>query len=773
MRIILTALLLTLSLWSVAQEKASMHGTITDAASGEELIGAALFLKELGTGTTTNVYGFYSLTVPAGTYSLEVSFLGYEKQSIQLDLTQDVKMDFELAIKGTTITEFEVTGEVQDENVESLDMSTVKMPIETIKQIPALLGEVDVIKAIQMLPGVQTVGEGNSGFYVRGGGVDQNLILLDEAPVYNASHLMGFFSVFNSDAIKDVQLYKGGIPAEYGGRLSSVLDIRMKEGNNKKFHGTGGIGTISSRLTLEGPIVKDKSSFIVSGRRTYADLFLKLAKDTNLRENKLYFYDLNAKANYTLGENDRIFASGYFGRDVFAFGDEFKMTWGNQTGTLRWNHVYNKKLFSNLTLIYSNFDYFLGATSGPEAFSWNSDIRDYSGKLDFHFFPNPSHTIRFGAQTTYHKFNPGFVKGEGDETIFNELQLDKVNAWEQGIYISNDHKISSRLSARYGLRYSHFTNVGPGTVYSYDDAYMVTDTTTYNKGDFYQNYGGLEPRLGLKYSLTDETSLKMSYNRTIQYVHLASNSTSASPLDIWFPSSPNVKPQIADQIAAGYFRNFKENKYEVSVELYYKDMRNTIDFKNHATLLLNPLLEGELRFGRGRSYGLEFLLRKQQGKFTGWLSYTLARTEKNIPDVEEDWYPTKYDKTHDISLIMSYKLNDRLSFATNWVYATGSAVTMPTGRFEYGGIVVPVYSDRNGARMPAYHRMDLAVTLKGKEKEGQKWHNEWVFSVYNAYFRKNPYSINFREDADNPGSTYAEMTYLFGIVPAITYNFNF
>jgi len=768
-------LLVLLFLFSAAhaQEKATISGSITDVETGEELIGATVLVKELGSGTVANVYGFYSLTLPKGSYTIEYGYIGYITKTETIDLQADQLINLEMQPKGINIGTFEVVDERTNENVESVEMSSTNLQMEAIKKIPALMGEVDVIKAIQMLPGVQTVGEGSSGFYVRGGGVDQNLILLDEAPVYNASHLLGFFSVFNSDAIKDVQLYKGGIPAEYGGRLSSVLDIRMKEGNSKGFHGSGGLGTISSRLMLEAPIAKKKGSFMIAGRRTYADVFLKLHPDTNIRKNKLYFYDLNLKANYKINDNNRVFLSGYFGRDVFGFGDEFGMNWGNQTATVRWNHVYTPKLFSNLTLIYSNFDYFLGSEDGAQAFSWNSDIKDYTAKLDFSYFPSPKHTLRFGALSTYHNFNPGLVKGEGDETIFSQLQVPKSNAIESGLYVSNEHKISKRFSARYGLRWSVFQNVGPTTIYTFDDEFNATDTTDYASGDFYNTFQGLEPRVSMRYSMSDNSSIKASYNRTRQYVHLASNSTSSSPLDIWFPSSPNVKPQIADQVAAGYFLNLKDNSYELSAEMYYKWMKNSIDFKNHAQLLLNPQLEGELRFGNARAYGLELMVRKQEGKLSGWVSYTLARTERRIPEIDPDWYPTKYDKTHDISVVASYQLNEQWSFGGAWVYSTGAAVTLPTGRFEYQGVIVPVYSTRNGERMPSFHRLDLSATWDFKQKEGKKWDGELVFSVYNAYMRKNAFQINFREDPDNAGQTIAEKTYLFGIVPAITYNFKF
>ncbi|MGD1845583.1 MAG: carboxypeptidase-like regulatory domain-containing protein [Salibacteraceae bacterium] len=758
----------------VVNTKHTISGYIRDASSGEELIGASVLVKELGTGTVANLYGFYSLTLPPGTYHLVYSYVGFQPLTREVVLDDHRKIDVEMATNAETIQEVVITGEKENANVENVEMSVVKMNMETIEKIPALMGEVDVIKAIQLMPGVQTIGEGTSGFYVRGGGVDQNMILLDEAPVYNASHLLGFFSVFNSDAIREVQLFKGGIPSEYGGRLSSVLDIRMKNGNNKKYNLTGGIGTISSRLTVEGPLVKNKGSFLVAGRRTYADLFLKLSPNADIRENQLFFYDLSTKANYKINDRNRIFLSGYFGRDTFKAGSDFKISWGNATGTIRWNHLFSDKLFSNLTLLYSDFDYSLGTPEGTEAFEWESKIRDYSAKLDFNYFLSPAITLKYGINSTYHRFSPGVARGIGDETIFTEIGQDDYNALEHAIYISNEHKITARLSATYGIRYSMFQNIGSGTIYNFDDNFEKIDSTVYSRGDIFNTYHGPEPRVGLRYSLDEFSSLKASYNRTRQYVHLASNSTSSSPLDVWIPSTPNVKPQLADQVAVGYFRNFRQNMFEASAEVYYKDMQNVVDFKDHAQLLLNPRLEGELRTGRAWAYGLEMLVRKNKGDFTGWVSYTLSRARRKIDGINEGRaYFAKYDKTHDVSVVGSYQLNERWNFAANWVFSTGSAVTLPTGRFEYGGIIAPVYSDRNGSRLPSYHRLDLAVTLKSKPKENRRWNGEWVFSVYNAYFRKNVFAINFRQDEDNPTQTYAEKLYLFPIIPAVTYNFNF
>jgi len=767
----LIGLVITFSLFGQSVEKHTISGTIADASNGETLIGANIFVKELGSGTVTNLYGFYSITLAAGTYNVKYSFVGFEPIDKTITLTENVKMDIELGVGATLIKEMVITGQKENANVESIEMSKEQLQMTKIKTIPAVFGEVDLIKAIQLLPGISSTGEGQSGFNVRGGSVDQNLILLDEAPVYNASHLLGFFSVFNPDAIKDVQVYKGGIPAEYGGRLSSVLDIRMKDGNKKKYALTGGIGTISSRLTFEGPIQKGESSFILSGRRTYADQFLRLAKDTSIRRNKAYFYDLNAKANFKLGENDRIFVSGYFGDDVFGGGD-FGFDWGNATATTRWNHVYNDKIFSNLTFIYSKYDYNLGVTGGATGFSWKSDIQDYSAKLDYNFFINPKNTLKLGAITTYHEFNPGVIKGVGSTSIFNEFKIPENAALESAAYISNEQKITDKFSALYGLRYSHFNNVAKSNVYSYDENFDVSDTTTYEKNEFYNSYGHFEPRLGLKYTLSPTSSVKMSYNRMAQYVHLASNGISSSPLDIWFPSSKNVKPQIADQIAVGYFKNFEENTYEGSIEVYYKNNQNAIDFKDHAALLLNEYIEGELRFGDARAYGSEFLVRKNKGRLSGWLSYTLAKTERKIPEINSgEWYNATWDKTHDASLVLSYELSKRVMLSANWVYATGRAVTYPTGKFTYNGLTVPVYSDRNAERMPHYHRGDVGLTLKNKEKEGRKYFWDLNFSVYNVYNRYNAYTVSFGEDDDNPEQQVANKTYIFPILPALTWNF--
>lgn len=758
-----------------AQDKFTLSGYIRDADNSESLIGANVQVPQLGTGTSSNEYGFYSLTLPAGNYTIVISYLGYDNKTKQVKLNSNQQLNLELEPETNEIEEVVVSSKRENENVEQIEMSQVKLQMQQIKRMPALLGEVDIIKAIQLLPGVQTVGEGGSGFYVRGGAVDQNLILLDEAPVYNSAHLLGFFSVFNSDAIKDVQLYKGGIPANYGGRLSSVLDIRMRDGNKKRISGRGGIGTISSRLTVEGPLLGENSSFVVSGRRTYADLFLKLSSDSLLRQSQLYFYDLNVKMNFQTSEKDRIFLSGYFGRDVFSDAGQFGFNWGNTTATARWNHVYNNKLFSNLTFYYSDYRYFLGENGGVEGFEWTSRLKDLSLKLDYTYFLNPNNKLRFGLQSIQHDIQPGHAKGTGAESIFNELKLDTDRSYEHAAYISNEQKFGDRLSLLYGLRFSMFQNVGEATVYQFDDEFALADSTKYAAGDIYQSYTNWEPRLGLRYRLGANSSIKVSYNRMAQYLHLASNTTSSSPLDVWFSSSPNVKPQTADQVALGYFWNLNSKGIEASVEGYYKKMNNSIDFRDHAELLLNRYLEGELRFGEARSYGLELLLKKQSGRLQGWISYTLARSERKVAEINNgEYYPTKYDKTHDIAVVLSYDLKERLNIAANWVYGTGAAVTLPTGRYEYFGQIVPVYSDRNGERMPAYHRLDIAATLKAKRRWFKnRLEREWVFSIYNVYNRHNAYSLNFVQDEDNPQITKAQKTYLFGIIPSVTANFKF
>jgi len=752
----------------------SINGKIRDAHSGEALMGATIFVRELKTGAVSDFYGNYSLTLNEGNYTLVFSYIGYSTIEKKFELSKDLKVSLELTPTEHQLNEVVITSEKNDKNVVKPEMSTFRMDIKTIQRIPSLMGEVDIIKAIQLLPGVQSVGEGSSGFSVRGGAPDQNLILLDEATVYNASHLMGFFSVFNNDAIKDVKLYKGDIPANYGGRLASVLDVRMNEGNAKKFEINGGIGIIASRLTVEGPIVKDRSSFILSGRRTYADIFLPLSSNEALQNNKLYFYDLNAKINYRINDNNQVFLSGYFGRDVFKNGFA-GMKWGNETATIRWNHLFTKQLFSNFSFIYSNYLYNLGTPAGNNnSFDWNSNLRDLGIKADFSYYLNTKNTIRFGASAIYHMFNPGEAKGTGEETVFADVKVPNNYAIETGVYGNNEQKIGEHFTVKYGLRFSMFQNIGPGTVFHYDSSYAATDSTIYNSGVIYNTYIGIEPRLGLLYDFNSIHSIKASYARTNQYLQLAQNSTIGTPLDIWFPSSPNVKPQIADQIAIGYFRNFRRNTIETSVEAYYKWMQNVVDFKDFAQLLLNNKLEGEIRSGKAWSYGVEFLVRLNETKFNGWISYTYSRSFRQIDEINSNNpYPAPYDKPNNISIVLNYVISKRFTVSANWVYATGAPVTFPTGRAEIGGKIVPIYSDRNQYRYQDYHRLDLSLSFFSKVKPGRKFNWDLNFSVYNAYNRHNTWSINFTQDNTDPNVTYAEKVYLFGIIPSLTFNFHF
>ncbi len=758
----------------LAQKRTTLSGYVRDAESGEELIGANIAVLETGSGTTANQYGFYSLTLPTGFYTIIFSYIGYNPVSKPLNFNEDIELDIELVPSARELEEVTITAEASNANITSLETGSTKLQISRIRKIPALMGEVDVIKAIQMLPGVQVTSEGSSGFSVRGGSADQNLILLDEATVYNASHLLGFFSIFNNDAIKDVKIYKGDIPARAGGRLASLLDVRMKEGNNREFAGTGGIGNISSRLTLEGPIVEGKGSFLLSGRRTYADIFLPLARDTAVRDNTLYFYDINGKINYTLNEKNRIFLSFYNGKDVFA-NDFAGMNFGNSTFTLRWNHLFSKKLFSNFTMVHSRYLYDLGTPQDAiPRFTWYSRLTDYGLKADFIYYPAPDHTFRFGASSIHHEILPGQIITQTGDNGNDTTTYASNFSLESGLYASGESRFGSSLSFRYGLRLSQFNNIGPGTFYSYNEQYKVTDSTDYDRGTFFNTYRGLEPRLAINYTMNERNSVKMSYSRTLQYLQLASNSSAGTPLDIWFPASPNIKPQLSNQMAAGYFRNFFDNKLETSVEFYYKKMNRSIDFAEHAQLILNKYLEGEIRTGYATSFGTELFLQYTDQKFSGWISYTYSRTIRYFDDINSgDPYPAPYDKPHDLAIVGSYDFSDRVSLSANWIYSTGLPFTLPTGRYKIEGNIIPLYTGRNQYRLDDYHRLDLALTIQEKKRSWRPWNGEWNFSVYNAYARKNPWTLNFVQDQDDPDITYAEMTYLFSIIPSITYNFRF
>ncbi len=775
---LLLVLFIGFSLFSFGNEMKEHHtlsGFITDSDNGESLPGATVFITDLQRGTATNTYGFYSVTLPSGSYSIRYSFVGYSDTTININLFADTTINIELAPFAERLDEVEITGEAVNENITSSQMSVNTITSQTIKEIPALMGEVDLIKALQLLPGVKFVAEGSSGFSVRGSSPDQNLVQLDEATVYNAGHLMGFFSVFNNDAVKSVQLYKGDLPAQYGGRIASLVDIRMKEGNQKKFHGKGGIGIIASRLMLEGPIWKDKASFMLAGRRTYADLFLLLSSDEDFKNSALYFYDVNAKVNLNINQNNHVFLSGYFGKDVFKGGEQFKMDWGNATGTVRWNHIFNEKMFSNFSFVASRFNYNIGVPEGHiQSFLWESSMTDYDLKANFTWFANANNTIKFGVSGIYHDFFPGVFEGLGEEATYGKYEIENNYSLESAVYLSNEQKIGSLFTIKYGLRFSIFNNIGPQTVFTYDSAGAVTDSTVYDSRNIYNTYYGIEPRLGINFRINEISSVKASYSRNYQYIQQAQNSTAGSPLNIWFSASPNIKPQIGNQIALGYFRNFKEGMFETSAEAYYKFIEDAIDFRDHADLLLNKHLEGELLIGKGYGYGIEFLVKKTRGKFTGWASYTFSRTFHDIPGINNNEpYPAPYDRPHDFGIIVNYNVTKTISLGLNWVYLTGQPVTFPVGRYEYGNNIIPVYSERNSYRLPDYHRLDLSFTWTEKTNPDKWWHSEINFSIYNVYNRKNPWVINFLNDPNQPNVTYAEMIYLFGIVPSVTYNFRF
>lgn len=766
-----------------SQDKKTISGYIKDATNGESLIGVSVYVREIGNGTVANDYGYYALSLPSGSYTLIFNYLGYEKVEKKIDLKNDLKLNIELKDESLKLQEVVVKTTKEDENVKSIEMSVNKVEMKTIRQMPALLGEVDIVRSIQLLPGVTSVGEGASGFNVRGGNIDQNLVLLDEAPVFNSSHLFGFFSVFNPDAIKDVKLVKGGIPAQYGGRISSILDVRLKEGNSKTREINGGIGTIFSRLSYEQPFAKGKGSFIVAGRRSYIDILAKPFLSGDLKNSRFYFYDLTAKANYRINDKNTVYASGYFGRDVF--GADFGFDWGNQTATARWNHIFNDKLFLNATTFYSNYDYGLESdrnntnTSGDK-FKWNSNIQTWSVKPDFTYYLTPNNTITFGGQYINYTSRPGtaLALSSGEERT---ITLDTRYADESALYIGNEQKVNNWLSFQYGIRYSYFRNLGPGTSFEFlevekGERKIPISENKYETGVI-NTYGNWEPRFSAKIEVSPAASIKVSYNRTAQYLHLLSNTAASSPLDVWTLSSKIIKPQIADQVALGWFQNLQDNMYEASLEIYYKDLQNQIDYVRNSDLLLNRYLEGDLLFGNGRAYGTEFYIKKNRGKLTGWLSYTLARTERKIEGINRnDWFPARFDKTHNLSVVGLYQLNDRWSFSTNFAFNTGTPATFPTNRFEWGEWALPhnVNDSRNAARIPSYHRLDIGATLKSKKKLFGKGQGEWVFSVYNVYNRRNPFSTYLRQNEDNNLQTEAVRYSIIGsVVPAVTYNFKF
>ncbi len=769
LRLLVLAVFPLLYGWSgISQDRFVVSGHVSDAETGENLIGATVFVAGTSLGTASNSYGFYSLTIPAGEVVLVCSYIGYRGIQMPLTITGSQTFDLKLESLPTLIEEVVVKAERADQRLRTAEIGVEKVDMASIARLPVLFGERDLLKTLQLLPGISTVAEGGTGFSVRGGSIDQNLILLDEAPVYSSSHLMGFFSVFNADAVKDVSVFKGGIPANYGGRASSVVDIQMRDGNNQKFSATGGIGLISSRLTLEGPIVKDRGSFIISGRRSYADLMARLAGyiDNNMG---LYFYDLNAKFNYRINENNRLYLSAYNGADDFSY-EDFGINWGNNTLTARWNHLFGPRLFSNTTFIYSNYDY---AFNIMDAIKMSAGIENLGLKEDMSFFLNPENSLKFGLQSTYHRFSPGeLVPDDPDSSFVPKIVLPEKKALESGVYVSNEMKIGERFAANYGFRFSMFNQIGEGNTYSFNELNERIDSVHFEAGEIMQTYTAFEPRISLNYRLGNKHAFKASYNRMAQYLHLLSNATSGQPTDTWVPSTTNIKPVIVNQVSAGYFRNFLDNMLEFSLEAYYKDMDAVTDYEDGTNVLFNEDVEASILAGDGRSYGAEVYLKKKNGAFTGWLSYTLARTEKRIEGINYGhWYSTTYDKTHDLSVVLSYQLSKRIALSGAWVYYTGNAVTFPSGKYTFDGHTLSYYTERNGYRMPDYHRLDLSLHIDGRP--GKRFESGWNFSVYNVYNRHNAYIISFQESESMPGRTEAVRLSLFGVVPSLTWNFKF
>lgn len=794
--IFLGALSSLAALCSFGQVKHTVSGYIKDSSNGEALIGATVFVSEISSGTVSNVYGFYSITLPAGTYRIAFQYVGFADVSKSVELNKDIRLDLELAPAEMQLEEVVITGDAIDKNVLSIEMSTAELDIKSIEKLPAFAGEVDIIKSIQLLPGVSTVGEGASGFNVRGGSVGQNLVVLDEAPVYQTSHMLGFFSVFNPDAVKDVKLYKGGIPAQYGGRLSSILDVRMKEGNSKEYDVTGGIGTIFSRLAVEGPIKKDKSSFIVAARRSYGDVLARLFTDALKPGSGLYFYDLTAKTNFNINENNKIYLSGYFGRDVFKFTKYQGFDWGNSTATFRWNHLYSNKLFSNYTLFYSNYDYGLGlGNSDIDRYDWKSKIKTFNFKPEYSYFINANNELTFGGQGILYRFEPANAVTVSNGTT-TDISLDERKALEASLYLGNDQHLTEKLSLQYGVRYSHFTYLG-GNVYHYGDTVVgmekpLVSITSKKTWEPVTSFGNFEPRASVRYQLTESASLKASYNRMNQYIHLISNTTASIPIDVWQPSTNNVKPQQADQVALGYFKNLKENRYETSAEAYYKWTDNQVEYIDGADLFINKFLESQLLSGIGRAYGLELYAKKNSGRLTGWASYTLGKSEMKVDGInygtnqkkrEGYWYPTRFDQRHNLKLAAFYDVNKRVSLSANFSFMTGTPSTFPTDRISVAGYVIPYISgsERNNFRIPAYHRLDVAVTINNiwRGKKGRAGEDNLVVSIYNVYARKNPFSVYFsqgntRQPGDVPTTTSATQLSIVGtLIPSVTYNFKF
>lgn len=784
------------------QNNFTISGEITDAETGETLPGVVVKATPINRAAVANTYGFYSLTLPSGEHTLEIAYLGFETQTRKITLNKDQRIDFKLASETKTTKVIEITSD-KSTNTESTDVGKIELDIAQVKKLPVLFGEVDILKTISLLPGVQSSGEGNAGFYVRGGGIDQNLILLDNATVYNASHLFGFFSVFNADAIKNLELTKGGVPANYGGRLASVLDVSLKEGNNKTFHGEGGIGLISSRLTLEGPIKKDTSSFIISARRTYIDLLLKpfINPESNFAGSGYYFYDVNAKVNYKLSSKDQIFLSGYFGRDVFGFQSEnsgfsTRIPWGNATGTIRWNRIISDKLFMNTIATFTDYKFAFEGEQDDFKFSLNSGIQDWGAKVQWNYYPNFRHNIKWGVDYTYHIFTPNSVSASSGDTEFDTGDAVKLNSHEVAGYILDEFDITEKIKLNAGIRYSYFMHVGPFTRFTAQQTGPFGQAlppleTTFARNEKVADYAGFEPRANIRFIVDKHSSIKAGYMRNYQYIHLTSLSPTSLPTDVWLPSTDVLRPQFGEQFSVGYFRNFFNDALETSIELYYKSMDNVSEYREGAQpdQTINDNIDNLLVFGIGRSYGAEFFINKRLGNWTGWIGYTWSKTERRFDEINSgDWFPARWDRRHDLSVVSSYKLNDRLEFGFVFVYGTGSAITLPVERYIYENRVVDVYGARNSFRMAPYHRADISATLYPKKKplkkddEGNEiprrfnFSSNWNFSVYNLYNRMNPYFIYFGNDGNIQQGNLEIKAYqvsLFPILPSVTWNFKF
>lgn len=770
MKVLLFFVLLIGAMDLQAQVKHTISGSVKAKNTGESIIRATVIVSGKSIGVTTNDYGYYSLTLPEGKYTLQISSAGRQMQTVDVDLKENIQLTTLLEEQGQ-LQNVVVTATGRGRSIRGTQMGVEHISTNEIKSVPVLFGEKDVLKTLQLLPGVKSVAEGNSGLSVRGGGTDQNLILLDEAPVYNASHLLGFFSTFNSDAIKDVTLYKGNMPAQYGGRLSSVVDVRMNEGNNQDFHVTGGIGLISAKINVEGPIQKDESSFLLTARRTYVDQFLKLSGDSTKNKNSLYFYDLNGKLNFKLGSQDRLYVSGYFGRDNLSSADVFGMNWGNATATVRWNHVFGPRLFSNTSLIYSDYNYKLRFNNNGGDFTVKSELQDLNLKEEMQLYLNPRNTLRFGFNSIYHYMIPAVLKSNGNSGV-NDSAWQKRYGLENAVYLSNDWKVSDRVNFTYGGRLEVFSAIGKGDFVDVNTDGKVLDTIHNGSGQILKTYVNPEFRAAVSYQLDASSSIKAAYAGNTQNMHLISSGGAGLPTDRWVLSNNMIRPERSHQVSLGYYKNLRDDRYEVTVETYYKALLNQIDYRDGANVLSNGTIETELLYGKGRAYGVEWLLRKKTGKLTGWIGYTLSKTEKKIDGINNDqWYNAYQDRTHDISVVGMYKWNQKWMLSASWVYNTGNAVSFPSGKYKVDGRTVYYYSQRNGYRMPAYHRLDLSATVQLKQTP--RYSSELAFGVYNAYARNNAFIITFRDNKDDPNKTEAVQTTLFSAVPFISYNFKF